>query len=357
MLTFCLLVLIGINLAVNNFLKEQPIFHRFTYFDQLEPSRREILFNEAQKQITEVRVNDLNAVRNLSFYSLIPITLLSFMVGYYISGVFLSPIKSLGLKMKSMGTDNLGEVIEYDLEDEIGVLIQNFNLMSIRIKEAFENQKSFIQNASHELKTPITIVQSSLDVTLSNKNASIEELRDAMNDALSGVVRLKKLSNNLLELSAPSSSIEEFDLIDLIKEIIIELNSYIEKNNIQLTPLLTDQLIIINGCKIDIRRALTNVIQNAIKYCKEAINPQIEIEVDRIDNNALIFVKDNGILIPIELRDKIFERFYRISKSSEGNGLGLSIAKEILNKVNGSIGVIDSNEDFSTIFEIKIPLA
>jgi signal transduction histidine kinase len=356
-LLFSSLVILSMNIFLDSYLRNDPPPLAGFRTGMVQPKNP---FNElgadVRDKIREIRLNDLQNFQQFSVLSLIPITLLSFLLGYYISGRFLKPINDLSTKIQDIGAEQLGSILEKESDDEVGKLIDDFNSMSLRLRDSFDKQQKFVQDASHELKTPLTIIQTSLDTTLEDKSSNKDELREAMSDALHGVKRLRELTNDLLQISTPIKLAEKIDVVKLVKDQVNLLKEYSTSNKIQMSLKANDDIknAFVKGNKNSLGRAIYNVIENGIKYSKHTKNAYVNIDISSDKYFICITIKDNGEGIPENIKDRIFDRFFRAQKSSEGNGLGLSISKEIIMIHRGSIVLTDNPKE--TEFEIKLPI-
>lgn len=221
-------------------------------------------------------------------------------------------------------------------------------------------RKEFVADVSHELKTPITSIMGYADTLLEG-----EYEKDVQNKFLNVIAsearRMAKLVTDLLTLSRYDNNQMnvqkiEFDLGDLVKKCQEKLQLQYEKKNQQVESFVTANVPFVYADIDGIERVILNILTNSIKYTGE--NGNIKIYVGFVYNDAYIKIIDNGIGIPEEDLNKIFERFYRVDKARTremgGTGLGLSIAKEILDKNNGSID-IKSQHGKGTEVVIKIP--
>ena len=221
-------------------------------------------------------------------------------------------------------------------------------------------RKEFVADVSHELKTPITSIMGYTD-TLLEGDYDQETQREFLQVVSSEARRMAKLVTDLLELSRIDSNKKKtrktsFDLGNLAKECQKKLAIEIKKKKHHVECLVTADVPPVYADKDDIQRVILNILSNSIKYTPDGGN--IKIYVGFVYNDAYIKVIDNGIGIPEEDLNRIFERFYRVDKSRAremgGTGLGLSIAKEILDKNGGSID-IKSKVNKGTEVVIKIP--
>lgn len=221
------------------------------------------------------------------------------------------------------------------------------------IEDTFEKQKQFISDASHELKTPLAVIEANADV-LQSKIGENKWITYIQNEVQS----MNKLVNDLLVLARMENTYslnnQKFDLAKEVKMSVSVFESMIFENKINLEANITNDCILFNGDKEDIKHIISILLDNAIKHTEE--NKKIIVNVKEEKNDVKIEVKNQGEPIPEEEREKIFERFYRIDKSRNRNekryGLGLSIAKEIVNKYKGSIEV--SSENGFTCFIVKL---
>ena len=206
-------------------------------------------------------------------------------------------------------------------------------------------QKEFVADVSHELKTPITSIMGYAD-TLLEGNYEKETQDKFLNVIASEARRMTRLVTDLLTLSRYDSNKkgtqkESFDLGDLVKRCQEKLGIEIQKKNHNVSCFVTADVTPVYADKYDIERVVLNILTNSIKYTPEG--GEIKIYVGFVYNDAYIKVFDNGIGIPEEDLNRIFERFYRVDKARTremgGTGLGLSIAKEILDKNGGSIDI------------------
>ena len=213
----------------------------------------------------------------------------------------------------------------------------------IPIKEAFEKQKQFISDASHELKTPLAIINTNVDVVLSNSNENVESQEKWLNYIKLEIERMSKLLNNLLYLAKMDNSkediaISKINISNIIKDTVVLMEAMIYEKKIILEQALADNLYI-KGNQEMIRQIIIILLDNSIKY----IGGSRKIRIGAYNkNNRIIFeIENTSEKIDEKQINRIFDRFYRIdeARSSEygGYGLGLSIAKSIVNEHKGKI--------------------
>ena len=220
------------------------------------------------------------------------------------------------------------------------------------VADSFEKQKQFVSDASHELKTPLAVIEANADV-LQDKVGENKWITYIQNEVQS----MNKLVNDLLVLArmenTNTTNNQKFNLSKEVQMSVSVFESMIYEKNIKLETNITDE-IVFNGDKEDIKHIISILLDNAIKHTKE--NGKIIVNTLKEKNDIKIEVKNQGEPIPEEEREKIFERFYRVDKARNRNekryGLGLSIAKGIVEKYKGTIEA--NSKDGFTSFIVKI---
>jgi signal transduction histidine kinase len=235
-----------------------------------------------------------------------------------------------------------------------GVAKKSSQMIVNPVKETFEKQKQFISDASHELKTPLAVIEANADVLENDvgKNKWLTYIQtevESMNKLINELLLLAKIEN--------VDNIKEYNQFDVAKEaniIISMFESMAYEKNIKLNSNIQEN-VILNGNKEDIEHILSTLIDNAIKHTDK--EKEIVVELKKEKNEIIMQVKNIGNPIPEEEKNKIFERFYRIDKARNRQekryGLGLAIAKSTVEKYHGKIDV-DYKDGF-TIFKVTIP--
>lgn len=275
---------------------------------------------------------------------------------YYMTGKALKPLQELSSQMKNRTVHNLSEELEVpQSHDELADLTLSFNQMSQKLDKAFAMQKRFSQSAAHELRTPLTVLKTKVDVFKKKEEHSPEEYNKLLAVISSHTDRLADLVTDLLGLANMDAleCEEEIQLQPLLSQVVKELIPLADEKNITITLEGFSKIII--GNKSLLHRGFYNLVENAIKY--NVTNGNINIVIERFNQQDLITVSDTGIGIPDELQNLIFEPFYRVDKSRSrqmgGAGLGLAITKTIIEKHNGSITVL-SNQKGGTDFQVLL---
>ena len=244
----------------------------------------------------------------------------------------------------------LGIVLIYFLSHKIACLIVK------PVEDTFNKQKDFISDASHELKTPLAVIQANADVLEGeigkNKWLSyIQNETDNMSKLINEMLLLTKIEN-VDNLRKP----EKFNMSNHIEIIISTFESMAFEKKVKIENKIQKDIITEKYNKEDITHILSTLIDNAIKHTEE--KKKVIVELKKTKDKLIINVKNKGEEIPVSQREKIFDRFYRIDKSRNRNekryGLGLAIAKATVLKNNGSIQV--DYKDGYTIFEVELPL-
>lgn len=351
---------LGINIYINDILHKNPPQHYRVFKNR---AFLDLDFLE-QERIRQIRQDDLSNIKRASLLGLFPLAGLSFILGYIIAYKSLEPLSLLQKKINSLQESSLGTQADIISEDEIGSIAKSFNEMSIRLKESFDIQSQFVEDASHELRTPLTIMHTNFDTILMDTTVSKQDLIDNISVSLKQVKELTLLTDNLLTLSGTSSNCnEKIDLRNLIQKEINKFDDIVKEKSIDFIWQWPEKPFIKELDIISFGRVIYNLIDNAIKYSDNNQNKsQIEIKLfDKIDifsrdKKIIIQIIDNGIGIPKEYQDKIFDRFFRIeesrNKSVSGFGLGLPIVKKIVEDNKGRIRYF--RKDNQTVFEIII---
>lgn len=283
------------------------------------------------------------------------LALLGGVVTYFISGHALRPIREFSDKIEEVQAQNLSDSrIEENNVKELNQLSISYNKMLERLSEAFEIQRQFTANAAHELRTPLALMQVQLDLY----NSATHPGNDA--DTLQTIKmvteqndKLNRMVKTLLDMSELQSVGRDDKIIldAIVEEVLADLEPLAVEKNIKLIGKCEDATMI--GSDILIYRLVYNLVENAIKYN----HPLGQVTVTAYQRNKHVYlsVEDTGSGIPKELRERVFEPFFRVDKSRSrelgGVGLGLALVNEIVRVHDGSIR-IKSGKTGGTIFEV-----
>jgi signal transduction histidine kinase len=310
--------------------------------------------------VRQVQRENIELLRNYSLISLGVLILLGAGGGYFLSGRMLKPVDRVSSLAAGISSSNLNERINYrGPDDEVKRLADTFDGMLERLENAFEAQKRFIQDASHELKTPIAIAQTNIEVTEMEEKVTAKEYRHLMEVLKMSLGRLDKLSNDLLLLSEAGqnrSKSSAVDIAPLLQEVAEEAGGRAKAAGVGLELDLAPQEMFVTGDALYLKQAIINLVDNAIKYSKPG--GTVTIAAQAVDAQLVVEVKDSGIGISQADQQHIFDRFYRVDKSRSraqgGSGLGLAIVKKIVEDHGGTISVTSALDKGST-FRVSLP--
>lgn len=315
---------------------------------------------EVQEDISSIQENAVSEVKLRIFLAFILFTITSVVTGYLLSQSLLSPIKELNKTTKLINENQLNTKIDTrNVDDELGELVENFNTMLERLNSSFEAQKHFVENASHELKTPLTIMKSNAESALLRKDISNTELKSLFKKVVDSANDMNFLVDNLLSLA--QTGIKDIDLVevdlgDSINLAINQLHNLAMEKEIKISFENLEKFKILGSATL-LNKVWINLLDNAIKYSDRS--SEVQIVTKKNDNSVLIHFIDQGKGIPEETIKYIFDRFYRVddsrSKSTGGNGIGLSIVKSVLELHGGNIAVSSKLCQGST-FSVSLPL-
>ena len=283
------------------------------------------------------------------------LALLGGVAAYFISGHALKPIREFSDKIEEVQAQNLADSgIEESKIKELNQLSASYNKMLERLSDAFEIQRQFTANAAHELRTPLSLMQVQLDLYHSTQHPGSDadtvqmiKMLTEQND------RLGKMVKTLLDMSELQTvgRDEKIILNDLVDEVLEDLEPLAQEKNIKLIGKYKNITMI--GSDILIYRLVYNLVENAIKYNHS--DGQVTVNAYKKQKHIYLSVEDTGSGIPKELRERVFEPFFRVDKSRSrelgGVGLGLALVREIVRVHDGSIS-INSNPAGGTIFEV-----
>ena len=283
------------------------------------------------------------------------LALLGGVATYFISGHALRPIREFSDKIEKVQAQNLADSrIEENQVKELNQLSVSYNRMLERLSAAFEIQRQFTANAAHELRTPLALMQVQLDLYHSNSHPDNDadtvqmiKMVTEQND------RLNKMVKTLLDMSELQTVGRDDEIIldALVDEVLEDLEPLAEGKNIRLIGKCKDITMV--GSDILIYRLVYNLVENAIKY--NHLGGQVTVTADRKEKHVYLSVEDTGAGIPEELKERVFEPFFRVDKSRSrelgGVGLGLALVREIVRVHDGSI-TVKSNPSGGTIFEV-----
>lgn len=307
------------------------------------------------------------------------IILLSSVCTYFLTKKTLTPLQKLTSEVSQIQAQNLSTQLAVpNSKDEIAQLTRSFNEMLTRLDNAFSTQKQFSANAAHELRTPLAVLQTNLEVFEKKQEPEIVEYRQLFTMIKEQTARLSQLVGTLLDMTNLKSvpRTDQVMLEELVDEVFCDLDPVAEKAGISIhfddsssqdwhtdvhTPdasVLNNNIRNITGSYVLLYRAVYNLVENAIKYNRP--NGSVTVSVKEKNGQAMILVKDTGIGISPENQKKIFDPFFRVDKSRSramgGAGLGLALVDSIAREHGGSVKVLESNEKGS-IIALMLPIS
>jgi heavy metal sensor kinase len=299
--------------------------------------------------------------------------------GQFLAHKALKPVDDITQAARMITSQNLNQrIVPPKVKDEISRLIETFNGMISRLDQSFRQIKQFSSDASHELKTPLTILKGEVEVML-RKERTQQEYQQTLKSNLEEINRMSQIVEDLLLLSrADTGQIElnkgDINLTEMLSEVVAQMDMLARSKGLDLSASNNHHDIHIFGDALRIREMLINLIENGIKYTEEggsvcislqkefphaAGDPSDRLEKER-ESLIKIVVSDTGIGISKEDQERIFNRFFRVDKARSreqgGSGLGLSICKWIVEAHQGMIEV-ESELGKGSSFIVKLPLS
>ena len=333
------------------------------------------LFPQFEQEIQETKESFL--LRSVIATTII--ILLSSVCTYFLTKKALTPLQKLTSEVSQIQAQNLSTQLEVpNSKDEIAQLTSSFNEMLTRLDNAFSTQKQFSANAAHELRTPLAVLQTNLEVFEKKQEPEMVEYRQLFTMIKEQTARLSQLVGTLLDMTNLKSvpRTDHVSLEELVDEVFCDLDPVAEKAGISIhfddsssqdlytdvhTPdasALNNNILNITGSYVLLYRAVYNLVENAIKYNRP--NGSVTVSVKEKNGQAMILVKDTGIGISPENQKKIFDPFFRVDKSRSramgGAGLGLALVDSIAREHGGSVKVLESNEKGS-IIALMLPVS
>ena len=293
--------------------------------------------------------------------SLLFSTLLSLLGGvitFFISGHALKPLCDFSKKIEEVQAQNLSySRIEENKFSELNQLSVSYNKMLERLSEAFKMQRQFTANAAHELRTPLAVMQLQIDLYNSSKHPDNDtSAQQTISMITEQTERLSKMVRTLLDMSELQTIArdEEIAIAALVEEVLADLEPLAQEKGINLIEKCDNVLLM--GSDILIYRLVYNLVENAIKY--NFSGGTVTVTATQQNSQLHLTVEDTGNGIPEELKERIFEPFFRLDKSRSrelgGVGLGLALVREIVRVHNGSI-LVKNNANSGTTFEVIFP--
>jgi signal transduction histidine kinase len=284
--------------------------------------------------------------------------ILSLFGGRWLANMIIRPISNMINTMEEIEKSGVPKTItiQSKAKDELQTMARTFNRMIQRLQENMEKQKQFVSDASHELKTPLTVIMSYANFLRRHGIENKEMTDEAVEAIYSEATRIQKMTETFLDLA----NLEKDEVLEINEVNLVSLSQYILKQikhvyDREISLHYEEDRFIIRADELKIKQVIIILLDNAMKYSKD----KIDVFLEKNEQEVIIRVKDYGIGIPQEEIINIFERFYRVDKARSretgGTGLGLHIAKSIMELHKGKINII-SKEGIGTTVELFLPL-
>jgi two-component system, OmpR family, sensor kinase len=285
--------------------------------------------------------------------------------GYFLACRSLTPVAAMGRQAERISAANLHERLAVsNANDELGSLARTFNDLLDRLDHSFERQRRFISDASHELRTPVSILRGEAEVALSQLSRSPEEYRESLAVLHEEAQRLARIVEDLFTLTRADAgeyrlALSDFYLDELAADCVRATRALAQAKNITLAAVTPEEMPV-HADEDLLRRMILNLLDNAIKYTPAGGN--VSVTCGSVPDGYQLNVTDSGPGIPLEMQSRVFERFFRVDRARSrsgpdgGAGLGLSIARWIAEAHLGRIELVRSDASGS-MFTVSIPSA
>lgn len=351
------LVVAGIYIGLNHALQNQKISGTVVQF------QGQTFFAPEQADLIQRQVNEkaLDTLRAYSFSALLALFFVSLAVGWLVSGRMLRPIGQITAAVRRIQASDLSQRIALGgPDDELRRLADTFDDMLGRVDDAFESQRQFIHEASHELRNPLAVIRTNLEVTLADPDASADDLRHTAEVVERSTERMARLVDDLLVYARKgtlSMEREPVDVGSLLQDAAAEFAAPAEAEGRFVEQDAPGGLRVV-GDRIALRQALANLIANALRFAP--VGTAIRVRAGREGPWVWMSVEDSGPGIPEDDHDRVFQRFWR-GDPKEGrengrSGLGLTIVRQIAESHGGEVKLA-STPGHGAAFAIWLPAA
>jgi two-component system OmpR family sensor kinase len=301
-----------------------------------------------------------------AFFLAIPLALLlASLGGYLLARKSLAPVIAMGEEAAQIGASNLTERIRVPKSQELGRLANIFNDLLARLDQSFGQQKRFMADASHELRTPVAVIRGESEVALSGPIRPVDEYRESLAIVHDEGQRLTRMVDDLFILARADAGeypllLTDFYLDESLHECVRSVRSLAAEKNLDVVYQSPAKEIAFRGDEPLVRRMVLNLLYNAIKFTPKS--GRVEVSVKGNSHSCEIVISDTGPGIPVAAQSQVFDRFFRVDKArsrdesldGSGAGLGLSIAKWAAELHGGKI-ILERSNDTGTTFVISLP--
>ncbi len=320
------------------------------------------------KMVSEWPVNEANQLIFRQIYLIIFVVILVGIISFFASIIFINyiikPINLIKESAQNVGSGRFEKIKETKADEEIKILIEEFNKMVDGLIQLQKLKDEFVFLASHELKAPVSALKGYLTLILDGTIGKIDEVaREYLLKMKSSTERLLQLVHDLLEISRAESGAlkvktEPINIEEAIKTAIEELKPLAQEKNIEIKYQPLEKITQVIGDLERLKEVMINFISNALKYNYE--NGKVEIFHEIKNDELITHIKDTGFGIPKDQQEKIFQKFFRaqskLTENIQGTGLGLFIVKQLIEKMNGRVWFV-SEEGQGSIFSFSLKIA
>ena len=312
-----------------------------------------VLFEE------KVNRNAVEQLRNYIFLALAGLLLISLMVGWYVAGIVLKPIKHISIAAREISATDLSKRIDLrGPSDELRDLADTFDDMLARLDKAFRNQREFLEEAAHELRNPLAVMRANLEVVSADPDSTIEDFGAANEVANRASERMGKLVDDLLLYAhheRPDLQRVDLDLTELVVNTVEDFQAEAKSLGVSLL-LECDSYLEVVGDHLALRRAFANILSNSIRVSEKGKHIYVKAGSDK--EMVWISVRDEGYGLDPKDSEKVFDRFWKadeVSAREAGrSGLGLAIVKTIV-ETHGGRSTVRSTKGVGSTFTIWLP--
>ena len=313
--------------------------------------------------LEDSKLKSTREIKNFSLIVMGSTIALGSLVYYFLVSRSLKPLKELKERVQEIDIDNVRDeenIYMPDQSQEISDLSLAFQKSMDKIYGSYAREKALSSSIAHELNTPVAVMKSSLEIYLMKNKIEDQELKELLENFDENIDRISKIIESLLFLNRRENEVlRNFNIRDLVEEIAFDLEELAEEKNIKIVSKVASKEIYTSDILLE--RVLYNLGKNAISYNRDGGDVVFDFSED--DENYFIYVKDTGLGIDEEDREKVFDLFYRIdesrNKKTGGYGIGLNLVKNIVEKLGGKVLISDNlNEDgeiIGTVFKVILP--
>ena len=339
-----------------------PVSGTFVIEHPIGPGVSEQETVRAEFTTLEHLVNEraLETLRNRAFFALSLLFLASLFVGWWVSGVVLAPIQRITAVAREISATDLARRIGLGgPKDELRNLADTFDGMLARLEEAFESQRRLIQDASHELRNPLAVMRTNLDVALADPDADPAEIREAATVVRRTAERMSRLVDDLLTYARhglPDEQWEEVELEPVVRETVGEFARPAEARSLHVVGTSAAGVRVMAD-RTELKQAVANLVANAVRLAPDGTTITVASGIE--EGWAFLSVADEGPGLALEDQGRVFERFWRapgqIDRDGErGSGLGLTIVQRIAERHGGHVA-LHSELGVGSIFVVWLP--